>query len=197
MNRSVLFSVLFVLSVAACKSGPKEPAAATAEASAPFPVVSYLKSQARHIDTSLYSITKIHKAGGIADTAYLRREDFRTAAQDFLSLPDLSAKELQAKYKETKLYDEDLKKFVLSYVPKDVNDFEQVTREDVIIEPGDAADAQVQTIYIETLNNSNDSTVQKKMTWNVGQSFQVIKLVSRKDQPEEVETTDVTWTGSR
>lgn len=183
--------MLFMLSVAACKS--KNKPQETDNASAPFPVVSYLKSQVRHVDTSLYSITKIHTAQGATDTAYLRREDFRAAAQDFLSLPDLSSKELQEKYTETKLYDEDLKKFVLSYVPKDAGNFDQVTREDVLIEPGGSANDQVQTIYIETLANSNDSTVQKKMTWNVGKSFQVVKLVTRKDQPEVAETTNVNW----
>ena len=191
MNRTVLLLVLFMLSVAACKNKKSE----TGDASGFFSVVSYLQSQARHIDTSLYSITQVRSMQGARDTAYLRREDFKAAAQDFLSLPDIASKEFREKYTETKLYDEVLKKVVLSYQPKDRKDVEQITREDVIIEPGDEKGDQVQTIYIETVVNNDDSTVQKKMTWNVNKNFQVIKLVDKKDQPEAVLTTDVTWSG--
>jgi hypothetical protein len=191
MNRSAFFPVLFVL-VIACKSKEAE---GTSDASGFFPVRSYLQSQVRHVDTSLYSIMKISKAQGRADTAYLRREDFKAAAQDFLSLPDVASKELRKKYAETKLYDEDLKKVVITYLPKDKEDYVQIIREDVLIEPGTSGgNDQVATVYIETVEGNGDSTVQKKMTWNVSGNFQVIKLINKQGQPEQVQTTDVTWT---
>jgi len=192
MNRSIFFLLLPMLLVA-CKAKEKEPG----DASGYFPALSYLQSQARHVDTSVYRIVKISKAHGATDTAYLRREDFKAAAQDFLSLPDIASKDLKGKYSETKLYDEDLKRVVLTYLPKDRNDYEQITREDVLIEPGDERGDQVQTIYIETVANNSDSTVQKKMTWNVAGSFQVITLINKKDGPEDVRTTDVTWSDGR
>lgn len=160
-----------------------------------FPVLSYLQSQVRHVDTSLYSIVKISKAHGATDTTYLRREDFKAAAADFLSLPDIARDE--NKYTETKLYDEDLKKIVISYLPKAGETVEGITRQDIIIEPNTGNGDQVQTIYIETVLNSGDSTVQKKLTWNTAGSFQVIKLMNKQGQPETVETTDVQWSGVR
>jgi viroplasmin and RNaseH domain-containing protein len=191
MNRSAFFSVLFVL-VIACKSKEAE---GTNDASGFFPVRSYLQSQVRHVDTSIYRIMKISKVQGKADTAYLRREDFKAAAQDFLSLPDLASKKLRKKYAETKLYDEDLKKVVITYLPKDKEDYEQITREDVLIEPGTSGgNDKVATVYVETTESNRDSTIQKKMTWNVSGNFQVIKLINKQGQPEQVHTTDVTWT---
>jgi hypothetical protein len=163
---------------------------------APFPVVPYLQSQVRHVDTSLYSIVRIRKAQGMADTTYLRREEFRAAATDFLSLPDLASAG-KGKYAETKLYDADLKKVVITYMPKPGEAVEGITRQDIIIEPDAGSGDQVQTIYIETLLNSGDSTVQKRLTWNTAGSFQVIKLVNKQNHPETVETTDVRWIGSR
>lgn len=175
-----------------CRSKEK----AEGDDAAPFPVVPYLQSQVRHVDTSLYAIVQIRKAQGTADTTYLRREDFRAAAADFLSLPDLAAAGKE-KYAETKLYDADLKKVVITYVPKPGEAVEGITRQDVIIEPDAGNGDQVQTIYIETVLSSGDSTIQKKMTWNVGGSFQVIKLINKGEQPERVETTTVTWSGGR
>ena len=180
--------VLFVLTLASCKDSNQ----VEGDASGFFPVLSYLKSQARHVDTSVYNIVKITKTQGRHDTAFMRREDFKTAAQDFLSLPDVASDKLKKKYTETKLYDEDLKKVVLSYLPKETG--EEVVRQDVIIEPDAGAGDQVQTIYTETVLNHGDSTVQKRMTWNVNKSFQVIRIVSNKNNTETVQTTDVTWT---
>jgi hypothetical protein len=87
-----------------------------------FPVVSYLQSQVRHVDTSVYSIVKISKAHGLTDTTYLKREDFKAAAQDFSIAAGPDAEKAADRYTETKLYDEDLKKVVLSYAPKDKAD---------------------------------------------------------------------------
>ena len=189
MKRSALF-ILWCVLCWGCRNREK----AEGDDSAPFPVVPYLQSQVRHVDTSVYSIVRVRKAQGIADTAYIPREAFRAAAADFLSLPDLAAGGKE-KYAETKLYDADLKKVVISYVPKPGEAVEGITRQDVIIEPDAGNGDQVQTIYIETVLNSSDSTIQKKLTWNVGGSFQVIKLINKRTQPERVETTTVTWSG--
>lgn len=193
MNGHGLLLGLLLIFICGCRNPDKEESGASGY----FPVLSYLQSQVRHVDTSLYSIIKISKRAGIADTAYLRREDFRAAAQDFLSVPDIASKKLQKRYAETRLYDEDLKKVVLTYEPKDKEDAEGITRQDVLIEPGDAAGDRVQTIYIETLLNGGDSTVQQRLTWNVDKSFRVIRMVTKKNNPETVHTTEVTWSEHR
>jgi hypothetical protein len=160
-----------------------------------FPVVSYLQSQVQHVDTSVYSIIKISRVHNIQDTTYLRREAFKTAAQDFLSLPDLTSKKLRKNYTETKLYDADLKKVVLTYAPKDRGKADGIMRQEVLIEPDAGSGDQVQTIYVETLSGNGDSTVQKRMTWNVNGRFRVITIISRKNGPETVQSTDVSWRG--
>lgn len=176
----------------ACRSKPKQPD----DASGFFPVLSYLQSQVRHIDTSLYTIVKMKKTQQTSDTSYLRREEFKAAAQDFLSLPDIASGKLKDDYTETKLYDEDLKKVVITYAPKNKGASSEVTREDVLIEPDAGSGDQVQTIYIETALNKGDSTVQKKMTWNVAGSFQVIRIATAPAGAEAVETMDVSWSGT-
>jgi hypothetical protein len=51
---------------------------------------------------------------------------------------------------------------------------------------------QVQTIYVETIAGNSDSTVQKRMTWNVSGRFQVITIINKKNAPEAIRTTEVT-----
>ena len=189
MNKRSFLLVLFLGLFATCKNKSQD----AGTDSGFFPVLSYLQSQARQVDTSVYSIVQITRRAGRHDTAYIRREDFKSAAKEFLTLPDIAAKQLRKKYIETKLYDEDLKKVVITYAPKEANDFEKITRQDVLIEPDAGAGDHVQTIYIETVLNKGDSTVQKRLTWNVDRSFQVITIVNKKEQPETVVTTDVTW----
>ena len=186
MIRCLLF-LLSLLLFTTCKTKVKE----ADGASGFFPVLSYLQSQVRQVDTSVYSITKITKTAGRQDTVYLRREEFRAAAQDFLALPDLTAEE--NKYTETKLYDEDLKKVVISYAPKNKAAASGITRQEILIEPGDQTSDQVQTIYIETALHNSDSTVQKRLTWNVAKNFQVITIINKEGRPETVQTTDVFW----
>ncbi|HUQ96295.1 MAG TPA: hypothetical protein VM010_01430 [Chitinophagaceae bacterium] len=190
MNKGFLLPVLLLFFGAACKNKVKE----GGDASGYFPVLSYLQSQVRQVDTSVYSITKITKQDGFKDTAYIRREDFRKEAADFLSVPDLASAKWRDNYSETKLYDEDLKKVIITYEPKDRAALPEITRQDVLIEPDAGSGDQVQTIYIETTLSNDDSTIQKKMTWNVATNFQVIKIISKKNRPEVVQTTDVSWT---
>lgn len=196
MKGSAFFPVLLVL-LLACKGKSGE--ANSDDKSNFFPVLSYLKSQVRDVENSYFPIKmKITKMHSTWDTIYLKDGDFRAAAQDFLSLPEIASPDLRRKYTETKLYDADLKKVVLTYAPKDKNDFEQITRQDVLIEPGTSGSSDhVETVYIETAENNGDSSVQKKMTWNVkdsyGGDFQVIRLINKPSQPEQVQTIKVRW----
>ena len=72
-----------------------------------FPVASFIKSQVVHVDSSVYRIIKIDRKDSTADTTFLKREEFREAAKDFLSIPDISSDRLKEEYTETKLFDED------------------------------------------------------------------------------------------
>ena len=105
--------ILFVTCLAACKSKDKQ----TKEAF--FPILSFIKSQVAHIDTSLYQITKLTSIDSTWDTAYIRREDFRKYAGDFLQLPDLSDKKFAGKYDESKFFDASLNRAIITYTPKD------------------------------------------------------------------------------
>jgi hypothetical protein len=187
MKKWCLLSVIVVALVTGCKD---EEEAGTAAGSF-FPVLPFIKSQVAHVDSSVYTITQVTKHNGVSDTAYIKREDFEKAARDFLTLPDITGKKLRKKYTESNLYDETLDKVILTYTPKD-KDLE-IVRQDVIIRPDQQTGDAVETIYIEQVLNDGDSTVQKKMTWEVDKSFQVRSIIQKKNAPEKVKTVDVSW----
>lgn len=178
-----------VLGLLSCK-GKDEKISASEEETSFFPVVSFLKSQVADVDTSLYQIIKIEKRDTIADTTYLRREEFRSCAKDFTTIPDISSGDLKEDYTETKLYDESLKRAVLSYSPKERAN--EIQRQEVTIEP-DREGGKVKTIFIHRLTTAGDSTVEKKMFWQVGRRFQINTTVYGSNQPEQTHSLEVVW----
>ena len=183
---------LIALVLCSCKNDEEQDTKEQAEF---FPVLSYLKGQVAHIDTSVYSIVQVKKSGTSVDTTYLKREDFRKAAADFLSIPDISSKKLRKNYEETRLFDETIEKVILSYSTKD-EDME-VLREDIIITPTLEADHEVASIYIERVHESRKGSVQKKMFWEVNKRFQVTSIIQNDNEPERIETVQVSWSDRR
>ena len=187
MKKPFYFLLLSSLFLISCKNKKAENEEGTTSF---FPVLSFLKSQVAHVDSSLYRIIKITNKDSITDTTYLKREDFRQAAKDFLSIPDISSDKLRDEYNETELFDDDLKRVVLNYMPKQPD--KEITRQEVIIKP-DADGDKVQTIFINRINNSKDSSVQKILFWQVDKRFKIVTLIQTPNNTEKKETTEVVW----
>ena len=181
----LLISTLFFISCKNKKHVAEEPAGNY------FPVLSFIKSQVANVDTSLYRIIKVvQKDSAASDTTYLKREDFKEAAKDFLSIPDISSGDLKDQYTETKLFDADLERAVLNYMPKEPD--KEITRQEVIIKPNQDGD-KVQSIFINRVNSNKDSTVQKILLWEVDRKFKIVTLVQKPNVPEKKSTEEVIW----
>lgn len=185
MKTSLLLPIILIL--VSCRGNQNK----GEEAVEFFPVHSYLHSQVAHIDTSLYPLRKIVRNNGRSDTSFMPREQFRKEAADFLTIPDIASKKLKDDYIESRIYDDVLKRVLFSYSPKE--DDAPILRQDVTIEPGAGGDDAVKTIFINQLNDFSDSTVQKKMLWEVGRRFQVITTVSRNGSADKTRTLEVWW----
>jgi hypothetical protein len=186
MNRLIFIFILYCTLFYSCKSKQE----VGGEIPDFFPVLSLLKSQVANVDTSLYQIVKVQKENGNADTAYIKREEFKSFAKDFISIPDISSEDLKEEYTETKLYDDALRRVVVSYTPKESD--AEIQRQDITISPsGDSS--KVETIYIDWLKDEGDSIVQKKMLWQMDKSFQIITSISKSGQPERLKTVQVSW----
>lgn len=156
-----------------------------------FPVLSFLKAQAAHIDTSMYQLMKLESRDGTWDTAYIKREDFKHYAKDFLSLPDIASKEYSDKYNETKFADESLNRIIITYLPK--NKDAEIQREELNIIPENSGNDKVKTIIINALVSAKDSTVEKRMLWQTDEGFQVTTIIEKQGKPDDTKTLKVSW----
>jgi hypothetical protein len=156
-----------------------------------FSVKSYLQSQAKNVDTSLYRIIKIDTIDSTSDTTVIPREDFRKYAKDFLDVPDISSDSKKDDYQESRMYDEELNKVILTYTTNKPD--EEIRREDVMLENDQNGNSQVKTIIINKLQTENNTTVEKDMVWQVDKRFLVVTKTDTPQGPEKIKKLEVVW----
>ncbi|TCJ14271.1 hypothetical protein EPD60_09730 [Flaviaesturariibacter flavus] len=156
-----------------------------------FPVLSFIKSQVRDVDTSLYAINKIVTFEGRSDTTPLHRSQFREEAAPFLALPDITTRKWRDDYTETKLYDETLKRVVLFYTAKDPE--APIQREQVLIDPDKGAGGEVSTIIVDLYEEKNGGSSHKNLMWDVNQQFQITESLPGPGGTERIRHTRVVW----
>lgn len=158
-----------------------------------FPALSYIQSQVALVDTSLYTIYRLEQRDSSkTDTLYVRREEFRRLANDFLSLPDITKGKLSKDYKEEEIVDESLNAVILTYLPQQP-DKVAIQRQEVVITPNPAGESKVKSIYFDYRVTTKDSSVEKKLLWQNDRYFQVLTLRQKPGQPEESSTLKVVW----
>jgi hypothetical protein len=189
MRQSLILSLGCLLIFNSCKQKEKS------NKEKNFPVLSFLKSQVAHVDTSLYSIRRVVYVDSVhSDTTYISRENFKDAAHDFLLLPDISDPKYADRYNEDKQFDETLNRFLIVYTP--VNpDKEIIQREEILIKSEPPTD-KVTNFIINTIVNTKDSLIEKKMLWKVDESFQVTTTSQKPGQAEVTTTYKVVWNES-
>lgn len=188
MKKNLLLAGMILLLVASCKDKEED---ATKKF---ISIHSYINSQIAGVDTSLYAIIKLDIIDSTrTDTTYVKREEFRTLAKDFLDLPDIAEKKYRKKYKEESRYDEGMDRAIITYLPEDPSKT-VIQRQEMHVKPNlGGGDAIVKTLYIDYLLNSKDSIVQKRMLWQVDRSFQVTTIRQFPGEEEKISTVKVIW----
>jgi hypothetical protein len=187
-NRIYLLLPLFV--IGSCKAKNKE------EAEKGFvSVVSLIKNQIAHVDTSLYSIIKLVSVDSLkTDTIYVKREEFRAASEEFLNLPELSDPKIAKNYKEESRYDTLTKKAVISYYPtSEENEIKKIELMASIEDVGKDGNNKVTNILVEKGQTNRNGSLIKKMYWNTDKNFTIITFSQLPGQVEKVETIRVIW----
>jgi hypothetical protein len=187
MNK-LLAGLICIACLAGCKAKKKE----TDEESKFFPVLSFIKGQAKDIDTSLYRIVKVETIDSASTTTYIKREEFNKYAKDFLDLPDISSDKWKDDYEETKMFDDVLNNVILTYTTTKPDN--EVRREDVMLDPTNASgNSEVKNIIINTLQSKGDSTIEKNMVWYVNKRFTVVTKIQKANQPEKIKKLELIW----
>lgn len=157
-------------------------------------VVSLIEKQVAHVDTSLYSIKQITIIDSLhSDTSYIRREDFRQAAKEFLAIPDLSVKEIAEKYKEEPTrYDQLLDRVIITYTAIDP-DKEEYKSQELLVAPGTLEGDKVTNVLVTRSFHNRDSSLLKTMLWRMDKSFQITTTTQKPAQSGKTTTVKVDW----
>jgi len=83
-----------------------------------FPALDFIKGQIANVDTSVYRILKLVPiTDSTYDTTYVKRDDFKNLARDFLETPDIS-KKFDGKYTEERMMNNELGLAVFIATPR-------------------------------------------------------------------------------
>ena len=154
--------------------------------------LSFIKSQVAQIDTSLFVIKKIEIRDSLpADTTDVHRNEFRSLAKDFLELPDISLEKYKDQYTESKNFTPEINMISLMTLPKEPSSAE-IQKQELLITP-DSEGGKMKTIIIDREWVNKDSSIIKKMIWQVDKFFQVVIIKQMAGQPETTRTLKIVW----
>jgi hypothetical protein len=185
MKNFLIISALTAILFIACK----EKKESTQEQ--PISVLSIIKGQLNHLDTSLYGITKYETSESRTDTTYLKRDETRQIAAPFLSLPEIADKNYYKNYTEERLIDAQQETLNITATAKNEN--AEIQKQIIVIALSDVSSGKVQSIFIDRYIPSKDSTVEQKLFWEIDNYFSIGNIIDKENQPEITRFTKVVW----
>jgi len=186
MKNYLIVPALVVILLTACKE-KKE-----AKQEPPISVLSIIKGQLNHLDSSLYGITKYETADSITDTTYLKREDIRKFAAPFLSLPEIADKNYYENYTEERFINDQQETLNITSTAKNEN--AEIQKQIIIvIALADGSSGKVQSIFVDRYISSKDSTVEQKLFWEMDKYFSIGSIIEKENKPEKTRFTKVAW----
>jgi hypothetical protein len=186
MRQSMLY-FFFLLSLLSCNSSPTVKAENDDINKIFFPIAGSILAELKEIDSLPVAIIKYTSNGIQSDTVIFSKEKMRYVADELLT-PDISLPEYKKFYTETVFLDNTINTITMSYTT--ISDQPVIRKIEVMINP---ENEKVKSIYVEKLQNSPDSNVLRKMIWTTGKNLQVISLINRKGQPEQIRTEKYEW----
>ena len=157
----------------------------------PISVLSIIKGQLNHLDTSLYGITKYETADNTTDTTYPTRDEIRKIAAPFLTLPEIADKNYYKNYTEERLIDAQQETLNITSTAKDEN--AEIQKQIIVITLADVSSGKVQSVFIDRYVSSKDSTVEQKLFWEIDQYFSIGSIIEKENQPEKTRFTKLVW----
>ncbi len=185
MKTYLIIPAVIVVLFAACKE-KKE-----AKQELPISVLSIIKGQLNHLDTSLYGITKYETVGNATDTAYLSRDEIRKFAAPFLSVPEIADENYYKNYTEEKVIDAQQETLNITITAKNEN--AEIQKQIIVIALADVSSGKVQSIFIDRYITSKDSPVEQKLFWEMDQYFSIHSIVENENASEKTRFTKVSW----
>lgn len=154
-----------------------------------FPVLDFIKSEIKTVDSLPIGIKKYTTVGGHIDSTYIKPEEFDKLAAEFTS-SELEAVNFELKYTETSFFDNSTQASSFVYTP--VNNQDSIKRVNVLVRAGSSYD-KVSGVYMEKIILKNDSSIIRKLYWKPGKQFQVNSEIQVPDKSPITTQVRVVW----
>ncbi|PWT74228.1 MAG: hypothetical protein C5B59_11630 [Bacteroidetes bacterium] len=186
-----LFETLVFISCGHPEQPKSEPVATndSADVKNYFPVEDFLRSEISYVDSFPLRIVRYHTVGTKTDSGFIKSSDFDQMAKAFLPA-DLNDSAFQKKFTESSFIDQSTHLITFTYSTK--NNQSGLQRVDVMATRGMNSD-KVKSIYMEILENKNDSSIIKKMYWVAKKSFDIATIMQSGEQSSLLSRTRVVW----
>jgi hypothetical protein len=151
-----------------------------------FPIAGNINADLKELDSLPLGVNKYTTINDKTDTTTASKEELAAMAKQMIT-PDIGSPELKNFYKETVFYDNSSDFLTMSYTTE--SDKPVVRKIDVLIRQ---ETSKLRSIYVEKLEQSNDSTINTRMVWTAGKSLQVITMTGHKGK-EANSTVKYMW----
>lgn len=155
-----------------------------------FPVIDYLQSEIKYVDSLPVGIMKYTTQDGRTDSGYIKPEEFHRLAQEFIS-PVLTKDNFEKEYKESSFFDNTTK--YSSFLYSTNNGSLPIQRIDVIAKPEDIVYNKVKSIYMEKFFDKGDSSFTEKLYWKAGENFLISTEIRTPSQEVITRQVKVVW----
>lgn len=186
---------LMVLVYVGCNSAEVQPETSqirdsTQDVKEYFPVLDFIRSEIRFVDSLPIGIMKYTTQDGKTDSGYIKLDEFHQLAQEFLP-SDLNKEAFESNFSETSFFDNTTQysSFLYASTRKNSN----VSRIDVLVKPENVVYNKVKSIYMEKFSENADSAVIKKLYWKAGQNFQINTEIRTPKQEIATRQIKVVW----
>ncbi len=155
-----------------------------------FPVVDFIRSEIRYVDSLPIAIIKYSTQNGITDSTIINVDQFHRLAEEFIPA-ELNKESFEKNFTEMSFFDNTTQfaSFLYSTDKKDL----QVSRVDVLAKPDDVVYNKVNSIYIEKVIEKPDTSIIRKMYWKAGKNFQINTEIRTADQKIVGNQVKVVW----
>lgn len=151
-----------------------------------FPIAGNINADLKELDSLPVGVNKYTTITNKTDTSTASKEELAAMTKQ-MTTPDISSPELKKYYKETVFYDNSSDFLTMSYTTE--SEQPVVRKIDVVIRQ---ETSKLRSIYVEKLEQRNDSSINTRMVWTAGKSLQVITIANHNGK-ETNSTVKYVW----
>jgi len=188
--------LLFTFSIVACKNNKQSTAPPNSEAvpnekepKSYLPIASFINEDIRNVEAFAAGILLKTKKGQKTDSIFIKPEEFKNIAREFLA-SELDTAIFHNEFTEESIADQTPQS--VNFIYTSGND-KTILRKAIVYTTPSQTNHKVSRIYMEKENKSGDTTIKQKLTWKIKQYFIITEIRQTPQGFNSVITRKATW----